>query len=132
MSSPNWWPPVIVFMLLLVIALDALEKDEFDPASLPPPAAGIALDRIKPQKSCDGIVYSISKDGIRYVREAGGGVLLAAEIDNTVGFYQLGEYSSLEYLDRSMMEPSVPARLEYALTHCNAEYLPSGLNFAYR
>jgi hypothetical protein len=132
MISPNWWPPAIVFMGLSAIALQALEQDEFDPASLPPPAAGIVPEKSQPQQGCEGVVYSISKDGIKYVREAGGGVMLAAELGSSVGFFQIGEYNSLEYPGRTRMESSDPSRLEYALTHCNAEYLPSGLNFSYR
>lgn len=132
MSPSHWWTLSIVFVGLIAVAMESLERDEFDPASLPPPAAGIAPKITQPLHTCEGVIYSVSSDGIKYVRESGGGVLLAAELDNKVGFYQLGQYSSLKYLDRADMNSEASEKLEYALTNCKAEYLPSGVNFAYR
>lgn len=132
MSPAHWWPISIVFVGLIAVVMEVFEKDEFDPASLPPPAAGIAPTTHLSHNTCDGVIYSISKDGIKYVRESGGGVLLAAELDSKVGYYQLGEYSSLKYLDRTETDSEASEKLEYALNNCNAKYIPSGLNFAYR
>ena len=132
MSPAHWWPVSIVIVGLIAVGMEALDEDEFDPASLPPPAAGIAPVITTPRHTCEGVIYSVSKDGIKYVRESGGGVLLAAELDNKIGFFELGEYSSLRYLDRKEMDPETTKRLEYALTSCSAEYLPSGVNFSYR
>ena len=132
MNQGNWWLLSIVFVALIAMAMEFLERDEFDPESLPPPAAGASNTITRPQITCEDFIYSISKDGIKYVRESGGVVLLADELDNKTGFYQLGEYGSLKQVDRTEMDSEASEKLEYALTNCNADYLPSGLNFAYR
>lgn len=132
MNQGNWWLLSIVFVALIAMAMEFLERDEFDPESLPPPAAGASDTITRPQITCEDFIYSISKDGIKYVRESGGVILLADELDNKTGFYQLGEYGSLKQVDRTEMDSEASEKLEYALTNCNADYLPSGLNFAYR
>ena len=132
MSPAHWWLLSVVFVGLFAVGLEAIEKDEFDPESLPPTAAGVAPGITQPHHSCEGVIYSISTDGIRYVRESGGGVLLAAELDNKIGFFELGQYSSLKHLDRTEVDSEASRKLEYALANCNAKYVPSGVNFAYR
>lgn len=132
MSPRHWWPLSIVLVALIAIAMEVFERDEIDPGSLPPPAAGVAATISRPRHNCEDVLYSISEDGIRYVRELGGIMLLAAELDNKVGFYQLGEFGSLKSVDRAEMDSEASEKLEYALTNCDSEYLPSGVNFAYR
>jgi hypothetical protein len=132
MNPKYWWPLSIVFMGLIAIAMDAVESDKFDPESLPPPAAGTTLITTKPQYTCEGVIYSISEDGIKYVRESGGVILLAAGLDNRTGFYRFGNYGDVRPVDHAEMDAETSNMLEHALNYCNARYLPSGVHFAYR
>jgi hypothetical protein len=132
MNRGNWWILSIVLVGLIALAMEALERDEFDPESLPPPAAGASAAITRNHLTCEDVMYSISKDGIKYVRESGGIILLTDMLDNKAGFYQLGEYGSLKHVNRTEMDSEASEKLEYALANCDAEYLPSGLNFAYR
>lgn len=132
MNRGNWWLFSIVFVGMIALAMEALERDEFEPESLPPPAAGTTATKSRSHLTCEGLIYSISKDGIKYVRESGGVILLADSLDNKAVFYQLGEYGSLKQVDRTEMDSEESEKLEYALANCNAEYLPSGLNFEYK
>ena len=132
MGQGHWWLLSIVLVGTIALAMEALERDEFDPGSLPPTAAGTPATVTRKHLTCEDVIYSISKDGIKYVRESGGVILLTDELDNKTGFYQLGEYGSLKQVARTEMDSESSEKLEYALENCNAEYLPSGLNFAYR
>ena len=129
MNPKYWWPLSIIFFGYIGIALDALEKNNFDPESLPPPAAGTTTITTKPQYSCEGFTYSISEDGTRYVRESGGVLLLATGLDNKTGFYQLGKYGDVRHVNTGERDSETSGKLEYALNNCNARYLPSGVYF---
>ena len=82
MNPKYWWPLSIIFVVVISILVEFMERDKFDPESLPTPAAGTTTVTISTQNICDDVIYSISQDGIKYVRESGGGILLAAELDN--------------------------------------------------
>ena len=107
-----------------------MERDKFDPESLPPPAAGTTTVTTRTQNTCEDVIYSISQDGIKYVRESGGGTLLAAELDNKIGFYHLGRLGELENVNKAEIDTGTLKMLEYALTNCDARYNPSGVIFA--
>ena len=126
MNPKYWWSLSIVFVGLIALAMDSTEIDKFDPESLPPPAAGTTAITTKPQYTCEGVIYSISEDGIKYVRESGGGILLAAELDNKIGFYKLGKYGSVRHVEHAEIDSEASKKLEHALNNCNARHLPSG------
>lgn len=112
--------------------MEFMERDKFDPESLPPPAAGTTTVTTLTKNTCEGVIYSISEDGIKYVRESGGGTLLAAELDNKIGFYHLDRFGGLENVDEAEIDTETPKILEYALINCDARYNPSGVIFALR
>ncbi len=130
MNPKYWWPLSIVFVVAISILVEFMESDRFDPESLPTPAAGTATVTTRTQNICDDVIYSISQDGIKYVRESGGGILLAAELGNRIGFYHLGSFGELENVDKAELDTAAPHLLEYALTNCDARYNPSGVIFA--
>ena len=122
-------------MLLVIVISVSMElggSDNFDPESLPPPAAGTTTVTTRTQNNCEGVIFSISQDGIKYVRESGGGTLLAARLNNKIGFYQLGGFDELENVDEAEIDTETLKMLEYALMNCDARYNPSGLIFALR
>jgi hypothetical protein len=131
MNPKYWWPLSIVFFGLIATFLDAGTTDKFDPESLPPPAAGTTAITSKPQYTCEGFIYSISEDGIKYVRESGGVILLAAGLDNKKGFYQLGKYGDVRHVDHDDWDSETSNKLEHALNNCDARYLPSGVYFSH-
>jgi len=131
--NPRYWGTLSIFFVgLIAFAIEFIEGGEFDPESLPPPAAGTTAITTQTRHTCDGIIYSISQDGIKYVHESGGGTVLAAEQDNKISFYQFGRYGSLKSVDHAEKDPETSIKLEYALANCNERHLPSGVNFAYR
>jgi hypothetical protein len=130
MNPKYWWPLSIVFFGFIGIALDARETDNFDPESLPPPAAGTTAITTKPQYTCEGFIYSISEDGIKYVRESGGVILLTAGLANNTGFYQLGKYGDVRHVDHVERDSETSNKLKHALNNCNARFLPSGVYFS--
>ena len=129
MNPKNWWALSLCFVSLIAIAMDSTERDRFDPESLPPPAAGAAALTTKAQYNCEGVIHSISEDGIRYVRESGGGILLAAELDNKIGFYKLGKYGIVNRVDHAEVDSEASKKIEHALNNCTARHLPSGVYF---
>jgi hypothetical protein len=131
MNPKIWGSLSVVFVGLIAVGMEFIERDEFDPESLPPPAAGTTATT-QTRHTCDGIIYSISEDNIKYVRESGGGTVLAAELDNKISFYQFGRYGSLQPVDHAEQDSETSKKLEYALTNCNEIHIPSGVNFAYR
>jgi hypothetical protein len=132
MNQKPWWLVSIAFMIFLALTLDVISKDEFDPQSLPSPAAGSTAETTRPQYSCDNFIYSISEDGVKYVRESGGGIQLAAKLDNEIDYFQFGRHGSLSNVDRAEVDSVLSKKLEFALNNCNVKHLPSGVNFAYR
>ena len=132
MNPKYWWSFGVVFVGVIALIMEMFESDEFDPGSLPPPAAGAPAEVRTSRPSCEGVVYGVSEDGIRFVRESGGSPLIAAVIDNDLAFYELGRYGYLETIDSTTLDTGITRRLEHALLKCNARYLPSGVNFAYR
>lgn len=132
MNPKYWWSLSIVSVVVISILMEFMERDKFDPESLPPPAAGTTTVTTRTQNTCEGVIYSISQDSIKYVRESGGGTLLAAELDNKIGFYHLGRFGELENVDEDEIDTETPKMLEYALTNCDARYNPSGVNFTLR
>jgi hypothetical protein len=130
MNPKFWWFFSIVFVGVIAMLMEFMEPEKFDPESLPPPAAGTTILTTPAQNTCEGVIYSISQDGIRYVRESGGGTLLAARLDNKTGFYQLGSLGELKNVDEAEIDTKTLKMLEYALTNCDARYNPSGVLFA--
>lgn len=120
------------FVVVISIFMEFSVRDKFDPESLPPPAAGTTKVTTRAQNTCEGVIYSISQDGIKYVRESGGGTLLAAELDNKIGFYHLGRLDELENVDAAEIDTETLKMLEYALTNCDERYNPSGVIFSLR
>lgn len=132
MNPKLWGILSLVFVGLIAIGMDTDERNGFDPESLSPPAAGPIAISTQPKYNCEGVIYSISEDGVKYVRQSGGGVLLAAQVNNKVGFYRLGKFGSIMHANHTEMDAEVSERLEYALNNCNARHLPSGVYFALR
>lgn len=93
--------------------------------NVPPPAAGQkAEDRL----SCKDIIYLTSQDGIKYVRESGGGMYNAAIVNNTLGIYEL-DYGHLTRVDDSRLDQQSIRKLEHALTNCHGPFVNSGARF---
>jgi len=132
MNPKYWWLFSFVSVGAIAVLMEFMGPDKFDPESLPPPAAGTTIVTMRTQNTCEGVIYSTSQDGIKYVHESGGATLLAAEFDNKIGFYQLEKFGLLENIDEAEVNPDTLNKLEYALTSCNARYNPSGIFFALR
>jgi hypothetical protein len=130
MNPKYWWPLGFFSVGVIGVFMEFMNTDTFDPESLPPPAAGTTIVTTRTQNTCEGIVYSISEDGIKYVHESGGSTLLAAKINNKIGFYQLGRLGEVEKLDEAEIDTKTSKLLEYTLTNCDARYNPSGVFFA--
>ena len=101
-----------------------------DPNSLPAPAAGYPALQANASLSCEGVVYRTSENGIRYVREAGGGIYHAAIIHNRLGVYKIS-YGHMEKVDPNMLDSASLSKLSYALRNCKGPFLPSGTHFAH-
>lgn len=98
---------------------------ELDPNVLPAPAAGMAGKGGSIAFDCKDMVYQITDDGVRYVRELGG-VYNAAIIDGQFGLYEL-DYGHLQPVDNSVLDPDSIHRLRYALETCKEYYVRSGV-----
>ena len=100
---------------------------EFDPALFPSPAAGIPG---KPEYAlnCEGIIFSTTKDGIKYVRQASGGIFIGAEYQKKFGFYRM-EYGLLAPVDDADVDRIIRAKLKYALYNCEGPFIRSGTDF---
>ena len=75
------------------------------------------------------MVYSISEDGVRYVRENGGGTVFAARLNQQVGFYQLNPYGYMMPVEHAALDGETAGRLSNALLQCLGPWLPSGTWF---
>jgi hypothetical protein len=114
---------------------------EFDPNSLPAPAAGILKYELgrsqgfgRSQESgrpldCEGVLFSVAKNGTRFVRESGGGRYYGAEVDNMFGIYTIG-YGHLVRVENSSLDTHTYRKLKHALYHCDGVYTRSGLRIA--
>jgi len=105
------------------------ERPVFDPNALPAPGAGYPAQQDNNPLSCDGIIYQRSEKGIRYVREAGGGIYYAAMIDHKLGVYRIS-YGHMEKVDKTVLDITSRRKLSYALDNCEGPFLPSGTHFA--
>ena len=103
--------------------------DGFDPNTLPPTSAGIPLQQSASDFPCENIVYSISQDGVHYVRETGGGIVFAARMNQRVGFYHLNAYGYMMPVGREVLDTGTAGRLSHALLQCQGHWLPSGTWF---
>jgi hypothetical protein len=101
----------------------------FNPNTLPPTSAGIPLQQSSAAPPCMSMVYSISQDGVHYVRETGGGTVFAARLNQQVGFYQLNSYGYMMPVDRTTLDTETAGRLHKALLQCLGPWLPSGTWF---
>lgn len=109
---------------------------------LPPASAGITTSNginrraVSPAQElrhrgvCDDVVFRISQDNVRYVREAGGGRLFAATINNNFGLYQLDSYGHMIDVENYRIHAGIAKRLRHALQNCNEEYFPAGTYFS--
>ena len=142
-DSTNW-PVTVVFVSIAILAVtvagvllsdlysrytgstDLELASEFDPALLPSPAAGPR----KPEYAlnCDGIIFNTTKDGIKFVREASGGVFIGAEYQKEFGFYRM-EYGLLAPVDEAEVDRFVRAKLKYALYNCEGPFVRTGADF---
>jgi hypothetical protein len=101
----------------------------FDPNALPPTSAGIPQQETEAAFPCKNMVYSISEDGVRYVREDGGSTVFAARTNQQVDFYQLNAYGYMMPVDRMTLDRDTAGRLSKALLQCVGPWLPSGAWF---
>jgi hypothetical protein len=102
----------------------------FDPNALPPTSAGMPLEQSEIEFPCKHMVYSISQDGVRYVRETGGGTVFAARPNQRVGFYQLNPYGYMMPIDQATLDIETAGRLSKALLQCMGPWLPAGTWFS--
>jgi hypothetical protein len=103
----------------------------FDPNALPPTAAGITQEPSNAESDfpCRNMVYSVSEDGVRYVREDGGSTVFAARLNRRVGFYQVNPYGYMLPVDQGALDAGTVGRLSRALLQCAGPWLPSGAWF---
>ncbi len=99
----------------------------FDPNRFPSPAAGTSA-RPKNALNCEDIIFRATKDGIKYVRKADGGVYIGAEFKKKFGFYKM-EYGLLAPADAASVDRFIRAKLEYALYNCEGPFTRTGANF---
>lgn len=138
----NWGFLIINLIMATALFLELIELhtptglDE-----LPPSSAGITsssgsdrivvtpAQRLRRQGECNDVVFRVSQDDVKYVREAGGGRLFAAFINNNFGLYQLDSYGHMMEVENYRIHADVAKKLRYALSNCNNEYFPAGTFF---
>jgi hypothetical protein len=105
--------------------------DGFDLSTLPPTSAGIPQQQSESvaEFPCKRMVYSISRDGMHYVRETSGETVFAAKLNQWVGFYQLDSYGFMMPVARETLDIETAGRLSNALLQCLVPWLPSGAWF---
>ena len=123
------WASLCVLSIVGVMLAMQQYHDEFDPNTLPPPSAGLPLQQSETAFPCKNMVYSISEDGVHYVRETGGGTVFAARLNQQVGFYQLNSYGYMTTVDQATLDTETAGRLSQALLQCLGPWLPSGTWF---
>ena len=121
----------LLCVLFIGGALLAIQQypDGFDPNTLPPTSAGISLQQSEAEFPCRSMVYSISQDGVHYVRETGGGTVFAARMNQRVSFYQLNAYGYMMPVGEETLDTETAGRLSKALLQCQGLWLPSGAWF---
>ena len=72
------------------------------------------------------MVYSISQDGVHYVRETGGGTVFAARMNQRVGFYQLNTYGYMMPVAQETLDTETAGRLSKALLQCQGSLASVG------
>jgi hypothetical protein len=100
---------------------------DFDPSRYPSPSAGVS-SKPKYALTCEGVIYRATKGGVKYVRQASGGVFIGAEHLNKFGFYKM-EYGLLAPVDESTVDRFTKAKLKYALYNCEGPFERSGADF---
>jgi hypothetical protein len=124
----RWALLCILFIAGVLMALQQYH-DGFDPNTLPPTSAGIPLQQSVAAFPCKSMVYSISRDGVHYVRESGGGTVFAARQNQQVSYYQLNRYGYMIPVDQATLDTETAGRLSTALLKCVGPWLPSGTWF---
>jgi len=107
-----------------VAADNTASPEAFDPATLPAPAAGVPAGNRARTYDCKDMIYQVSHNGIRYVRESGG-IYNAAIINDRVRIYRL-DYGHLSPVDDGVIDPEGVRKLSYALLNCHETYIRSG------
>jgi len=98
----------------------------FSPDSLPAPGAGILKQELGRTLDCKGVIFRAADNGIRYVRESGGGRYYAAEVNKTFGIYILN-YGYLLKVENPGLDVHTYRKLKHALYDCDGLYTQSGL-----
>ena len=124
----RWALLCVLFIAGVMLALGQ-HADNFDPNTLPPTSAGIPLQQAEAEFPCHNMIYSISEDGVRYVRENGGGTVFAARLNRQVGFYQLNPYGYMMPVNQAALDSETTGRLSKTLLQCVGPWLPSGTWF---
>jgi hypothetical protein len=121
----------LLCVLFIGGAMLAIEQypDGFDQNTLTPASASISLEQTEAEFPCRNMVYSISRDGVHYVRETGGGTVFAARMNQRVGFYQLNAYGYMMPVEQTTLDTETTGRLSKALLQCLGPWLPSGAWF---
>lgn len=107
----------------------------FYPDSLPAPGAGIPeYGSGRSQGSgrpldCEGVIFRVAENGIRFVRVSGGGRYYAAEVNNMFSIYTM-DYGYLVEVENSSLDTHAYRKLKYALYHCDGAFTRSGLHIA--
>ena len=104
-------------------------SDDLDPNSLPGPAAGILKRGIGNSLGCEGILFSAADNGTRIVRESGGGLYYAAEVNSMFEIYTLS-YGHLIKIEHSSLDVHTYRKLKNALYHCDGSMTESGVHIA--
>jgi hypothetical protein len=124
----RWALLCILFIASAMLAIRQY-SDGFDPNTLPPSSAGIPLQQSEAEFPCKSMVYSVSQDGVHYVREIGGGTIFAARLNQRVGFYRLDTYGYMMPVNQETLDIQTAGRLSKALLQCPGPWLPSGTWF---
>jgi len=128
-SLGRWALLCLLFVAGVMLALRHYPEG-FDPNVLAPAAAGVALDTPEGDAfPCRNMVYSLSEDGVRFVRDNGGASVFAARLNQQVGFYRLNPYGYMMPVDQRMLDGETVGRLSKALLQCAGPWLPSGAWF---
>jgi hypothetical protein len=123
------WALLSALFLAGVVAGLARYVDGIDPGRQDARATSLGPPRSAGAFACEKILYSISQDGVRYVREAGGGTVYAARLNQRLGFYQLNPYGYMVPADLATLDTETADNLRTALLQCVGPWLPSGVWF---
>jgi len=115
---------------LFATMMERMRISDFDPNMLPPPAAGLSSQDRAETNICEGVIFGVSHDGVKYARESGGGTVYAAFVNGKVTFYELGQYDYMTRIDVSKLYSEITGKLGYSLLNCNGYLIPSAVRFA--